>query len=142
MSICGFDILQEDPHCQAALGFSFPWVLLVFLSCMLQDGVMFFLVLANYCFWCFHQTCLNWPFQHTKISSCFQTMGRRDVILGTGFSCSTMEETVDILKNGHFCNRYEDCNTQFYHLRIFIMMQLQIETCFIFSVLDYSAEKR
>lgn len=42
-----------------------------------------------------------------------------DVILGTGFSCSTMEETVDIWNICHFCSECEGCNTKFYHFQIF-----------------------
>lgn len=58
------------------------------------------------------------------------------------FPAVLQEETVEIWKICHFCNGCEGCNTQFYHFQIFATVQLQIETCFIFSVSDYSVEKR
>lgn len=146
-----FGILQEDPHCQAALGCSLPMGAPAFpflhaagwCHVLPSPSKLLFLVLPlNVSGLALFSTRKGHSNRQTKIRNRFQTMGRWDGILGTGFSCSAMEKTVDIFKFCHFCNGYEGRNTQFYHFWIFAMMQLQIETCFMFSVLDYSVEKR
>lgn len=101
----GFGILQKDPYCQAALGCplsmgapGFPFLHAAGWCHVLPGpSKLLFLVLPlNMSELALFSTRKGHSNKQTKISNSFQTMGRRGMILGTEFSCSTLEETVDI----------------------------------------------